>query len=112
MTTVQPTVLDVSRAVARLDANASMGKNDTIHQIDGTWGWTLFDIQRSVASGLAFQWSRHAYGDSIRSRARVTRHDVAVAMASHGATSFTIDLHARAIASLIRGDFSDGSIRD
>jgi hypothetical protein len=103
MTTVQPTVLDVSRAVARLDANASMGK---AHSVDN---WTLFDMQRSVASGLAFQWSRHAYGDTIRSRARVTRHDVAVAMASHGATPFTIGLHARAIASLIRGDFSDGS---
>jgi hypothetical protein len=105
MTTVQPTVLDVSRAVARLNANASMGKDDKRQD------WTLFDMQRSVASGLAFQWAMHAYGDSIRSRAYVTRHDVAVAMASHGATPFTIGLHARAIAWLIRGDFSDGSVR-
>lgn len=106
MATVQPTVLDVSRAIARLNANNNVGQRGQDAITNDSF--TRFDMQRSVASTIAFQWSRHAYGDSIRSRARVTRHDVAVAMASHGATAMTIHLHARAIASLIRSDAANG----
>lgn len=84
-------VKELASAVALLDENVS------------TTAW-----RRMVARGLARQWALHAYGDTIKSRARVTRHDVAVVLAAFGATPLTIDQHARAIATMIRADFTDG----
>jgi len=89
MTNIQPTVLDVSRAVAELDLDP-----------------TNRDLWARVASNLAFHWSRKVYPNG--GRKNVTTRDVRYAIASHGASTFTLEQSARGIAALIRADFSDG----
>jgi hypothetical protein len=90
MAVIRPTVLDVSRAVVDLDATPT----------DRAL-WSL------VASGLAFHWSRTVY--PCGGRKNVTKRDVVYALASHGASAFTIEQSARGIAAIIRADFADGN---
>jgi hypothetical protein len=91
---VQPTVKDVSRAVANLSDSFAMG--DPYKREDG--------IAR-VASNLAFQFARvNPWGG----RKNITTRDVRAALISHGADAITIDKYARTIASRIRSDFTDG----
>lgn len=76
--------------------------------LDQTADTALPETRQRVAKALAYQWGRHAYGDTIKNRTRVTKHDVAVVLAALGATPFTIGLHAHSIAGMIRADFTDG----
>jgi len=77
--TVSPTVLDVSRAIDRL--NQYGGEYSQVHL---------------VASNLAFQFSQQGM------RERVTARDVRYAMAAHGANCITISMFAKGIATMIR----------
>ena len=96
MAFVAPTTKDVSRSIARLDENASAVEGDIV-TIDGE-NWTGLDLRMSVANCLGFT-IRHTVIQS-----RLTKRDVSLMLAAHGASSFTIDKHARAIASLMRSD--------
>lgn len=94
MTTVRPTVKDVSRAVATLSDSFAMGNP---YQRDETVAL--------VASNLAFQFSRY---NGWGGRKNVTTRDVKAALIAHGADAIAVDRFARTIASRIRSDFSDG----
>ena len=92
-----PSVIkDITRAVIRLDENASCGESDIV-RIDGE-NWTGLDLRISVAENLAF-----TIGRTVR-LGRLTKRDVGLMLASHGATPFTIEQHARAIAAMLRAD--------
>lgn len=91
-------VKSASRAISRLDAHASAGPGDLV-SIDGT-NWTGEDLRISVSDML---------GEVIRhtvTMRKVTRRDVALMMAAHGASMFTLERHARAIAAMIRADIA------
>jgi hypothetical protein len=88
--TISPTTLDVARAVATLDEFADSAG---------------FDLRHRVASNLAYQFAKH---NGWGGRRNITTRDVRAVLIAHGATAFTVEQHARAIASLIRSDFSDG----
>lgn len=89
-------VKDASRTIARLDEFAAAQPGDVL-TIDGT-NWTGEDLRISVAEQLA-EVIRH----TVRIH-KVTRRDAALMMAAHGASQFTIEQHARAIAAKIRSD--------
>lgn len=94
MTTIQPTVLDVSRAIAVLSATDHGAVLETA------------DARRRVASNLAFQFSRH-YGAG--GRKNVTARDVRFVLMANGMMPGPlVDKDAKAIAAFIRADFSDG----
>lgn len=96
MVLIQPTVLDVSRAVAELDEYSGHDKT------------SLTVLRRRVANGLAWNWDRHDYMGRGYNRTKVTKRDVAAAMSAHGATVFTLNIHAGIIAGMIRADFTNG----
>lgn len=101
--TVPPTVLDVARAVVRLDEHADVPAKGCVH-FDGM-AWTRDDLRRRVAKQISYHLTRH-YGGFIPSRRKVTTRDVSAAMAVSGASPFTVDQHARAIAAMVRADFN------
>jgi hypothetical protein len=88
-------VKDLARAVQRLDEHASTG--DGMAKIDGLH-WTLADLRGSVAVNIGYV-TRNAVRLS-----KVTKRDVALMLAAHGASPFTIEQHARAIAAEVRAD--------
>jgi hypothetical protein len=94
VTAVLDTVRGLSRSIAVPDAHALSPASGMLRQ--------------QVAANLAWQFARHLYRGVVKSRRRIGRRDVAVALASHGATALTIELHAHAIAAIIRADYSDG----
>lgn len=93
MTIYSPTVADVSRAVAEIDAIACHDA-DVVHA-----------ACRRVARNLSFQFSRHGWG-ACRG---VSKADVRAALIAHGASQFTVEQFAARIARTIRADFSDGT---
>lgn len=95
MTHIPPTILDVSRAVAQLGAT-----------VDDHGRRHPQEARQLVASNLAFQFARYL---PLGGRKTVTARDVRFALMAHGADRGpTLDADARAIAALIRADFSDG----
>lgn len=92
--TVSETVLDVSHAIAYLDENAA----------DSADSQKLY-MRLRVARNLAYQFARH---NGWGGRIKVTTRDVRAALIAHGASPFTVQQHARAIAGMIRADFNDG----
>jgi hypothetical protein len=90
--------LDVARAVATLDEHASLVGAHSLGN----------DALARVASNLAYQFARH--NGLLGSNTRVTTRDVRAALIAHGASTFTVEQHARAIAAMIRADFSDGRL--
>lgn len=102
MTRVAPTTLDVSRSIARLDEHASIGKNDTI-KIDGI-DWTRKELIENVSGNIAFTTSRGGVNTL-----KITRGEVKVILASHGASQFTIHQFANDIARAMRADFANHS---
>jgi hypothetical protein len=93
--TVAPTTLDVARAIDALDVNAFPETG-------------AFELRQRVASNLAYQFHKH---NGWGGRKNVTTRDVRAALIAHGASTFTVEQHARAIAAMIRADFSDGRTR-
>lgn len=93
---VDNTTKDTSRNIARLDAHAATDAGDVV-DIDGQ-NWTGEDLRASVAGSLSFT-TRH----TVMLR-KVTKRDVALMLAAHGASQFTVEQHARAIAKLLRED--------
>ncbi|MCV7174844.1 hypothetical protein [Mycolicibacterium sphagni] len=91
-------VPDVWRAVDELDRFAT-NRGD---------GGDVVRLRRRVARRLAAQFKRSAYPETIGGRSKVSRHDVAVALAAYSAGADCIERHARAIAGLIRSDFTNG----
>lgn len=90
---ISPTVLDVSRAIAKLDESNPVG-----FDIDN-------DDVRLVAKNLAYQFAKH---NGWGGRRNVTMRDVRAALIAHGASTLTVEQFARTIASRIRSDFTDG----
>jgi hypothetical protein len=96
MSTVAPTITDISRAVVRLDEHASTPAEGMA--VIGRENWTREDLRISVAENLAF-----VIGSSVR-MGRLTKRDVGLMLAAHGASPFTIEQHALAIAAMLRAD--------
>jgi hypothetical protein len=88
MTHVRPTVKDVSRAIADLEDNGIAGTADRVAR---------------VASNLAY-----TTGPTVNIF-KVSKRDVSLMLASHGASSITIERYARTIASAMRADFANHS---
>lgn len=95
MTHVRPTVLDIPRSVARLDENADFPERGS-KMIDGVLWESRDQLRRSVADNISF-----VIGATVRLR-KITRRDTAIMLASAGASPFTIEQHARAIAGYLR----------
>ena len=91
---IQPTVTDISRAVAELDAHALDGPAVTDAMRQRIADNIAYRVTASFGNGIG-AWFKH----STRS---ITTRDVRFILASHGATTLTIGEHARAIAVLIR----------
>lgn len=87
MTQVAPTVLDVSRAVAKLNDPAE-------HR-----HLTIDEIRHGVASSIVFQMERAGM-----SRRFFNLTDVQTALVTHGASAATVSQHDAAIAELIRSE--------
>lgn len=98
---VSPTVLDVARAVAKLDELVTPGRRRTV----ATYANDRDDAIARVARNLAYQFAKH---NGWGGRRNVTTRDVRAALIAHGASTLTVEQHARAIASRIRSDFTDG----
>lgn len=101
MSTYSPTVADVSRAVRVLDDNADFPECG--EKRIGEYVETLHSLRSRVARELAWQFDRHPGTTTPR---YITKNDVAVALIAHGATPFTVERHARAIAAIIRYEAS------
>jgi hypothetical protein len=91
MSTVRPTVKDVSRAVAALNEFQEGSQPDA--------GSIL-----RVAENLAF-----VIGRSVKIH-KVTRRDVQLMLAAHGASDYVIQRHANGIAANIRSNYADDHI--
>jgi hypothetical protein len=90
MTTVRPTITDVSRAVTKL--NERMDANTE----------NIIDALARVSDNLAFTL------EATVNLRKVTRRDVAIAMAAHGASAEVITRYAGMLAKSIRADFRYG----
>jgi hypothetical protein len=88
-------VKDLARAVRRLDEHASTAEGMAV--IDGQ-NWTLADLRISVAWSIGYVTAK-----AVR-LSKVTKRDVSLMLAAHGASPFTIEQHARAIAAEVRAD--------
>jgi hypothetical protein len=101
MVTIPPTTLDVTRSIIRLCENADMPAKG--YKTIGGTTWTRDELRLAVALNLGLKIQNTV----VRVRT-VSRRDVALMMAAHGADPFAIEQHALAIAAIIRADFSLG----
>lgn len=92
---VTPTSLDVMRSIMRLDSVSDVGPGDTA--VIDRQEWTYRQLIDSIGDQLAFVLNRH--GVSTR---KFSLRDARVLMAASGASAFTIDRHARAVAASAR----------
>lgn len=99
---VDNVVKDLSRSIERLDVHASADPGDIIDV--GGVNWTGEDLRASVANSLAFITRR-----TVR-LGKVTKRDVSLMMSAHGASTFTVEQHARAIAVMVRADVARHSL--
>ena len=99
MTNIPPTTLDITRSILRLDENASIGASDTV-VIHGS-PWTRLELRASVADCLGY-----TAGKTVN-LFKVTKRDVSLMLAAHGASTFTIEQHAAGIARIMRADFKN-----
>lgn len=99
MSTISPTVLDVSRAVANLCEYADMPANSS-RMVDGI-ELTREGMRQRVASNLAHHYRRVGLSPQKR-----TIREIVASLAVHGADPFAIDQHATAIARYVRADYS------
>lgn len=83
MTFLPPTQLDVTRAILDLDEHATGHPDKSID-----------DMRQRVARNLGYAFERGSIGASST--------NVIVAMVAHGATPFTCEQHASAIAQMMR----------
>ena len=101
MTEPRPTVKDVARAVTRLDEHADTPERGSVN-IGGN-DWTREELRQSVADNISF-----VIGGTVR-LGNITKRDAAIILASAGASPFTIEQHARAIAAMLRTNrYRDG----
>jgi hypothetical protein len=91
MTNVRATL---TIAVDKLDRHADQGELLAVR-----------DLRLRVARPLARQFAQHnGWGGFTK----VTTKEVRAVLIAYGASTFTIKQHARAIAAMIRADFSEG----
>lgn len=84
----------LAEAIGALDRNAAFPHSD---------GMQVF--RHAVARYLAREFAKHnGWGGFTK----VTTKEVRAVLIAYGASTFTIEQHARAIAVLIRSDFSEG----
>lgn len=98
-----------ARNVRDLDANASIGMEDTI-MIDGlpyTGKELLHNVARNVSYLLGLHYGMGSWAASSALR-KTTKRDVSVALAILGASPFTVEQFANRIAGLIRSRASVG----
>lgn len=101
---------DAVRSVARLDMHADIGLADTV-AIDGLM-YTGADLRRHVAQDIAHRIELHnGVGSWTATRALKNTGvgDVRVILMAWGASHFTIEQHARAIAAAVRAMGFNGS---
>lgn len=89
MTHIDPTVLDVSRAVSKLN------------HPDEHKHLTIDDLRSGLARGIAFQFEMAKLANLAPDYDAI--NTVACIMASHGARSATIEAHATAVTGLLVG---------
>lgn len=89
-------VKDLARAVKRLDEHASTPA-EGMAVVDGQ-NWTLADLRISVVHNIGYVTAK-----AVR-LSKVTKRDVSLMLAAHGASPFTIERHALAIAREVRAD--------
>lgn len=92
---VTPTSLDVMRSIMRLDSVSDVGPGD-VAVIDRQ-DWTYRQLVDSIGDQIAFVLNLKG----VSTRTFSTR-DARVLMAASGASTFTIDRHARAVAASAR----------
>lgn len=97
--TTPNTVTDLSRAVTRVDENASADPGDTPPGELLTFG----EMLNSVASGIAYQFERAGI-----SHRKISDETVISILASHGMSPFGLTQWGAGIADRIRGDFAHG----
>lgn len=83
-------------AVDVLDRNAAFPQHRSIRV------WRL-----AVARPLAQQFAQFAQHNGWGGFTKVTTKEVRAVLISYGASTFTVQQHARAIAAMIRADFSE-----
>ncbi|AYR00243.1 hypothetical protein PBI_PAT3_134 [Mycobacterium phage Pat3] len=98
------TVKDLSRAVARVDVNASAGLEDTPPNTESNpHGLTMSELLSSVADSLAYELER----SGIAHR-NISTEAVVAMLSAHGMSAFGLQLWAAEIADRMRANYAHG----
>ncbi len=108
---VRPTIMDIARAVERLDENADWADDSkTVKVIDGQQ-WTGSELVDAVANGIRFNVAGY-YGRGSNAASaglkKVSKGDVVAMLIVLGASTFTVEQHAARITRSIRSNYLAG----